>query len=846
MPEEQINILAQPNRYAGQESILALSMALNIDILVTFGGDQQSPSVTTLHNSFSQGHSHQSIHIAWRRAGGGHYESVTEIDSQNQAPRFDPSVVIGQDNTNTGPRHSQFSKPINLHNVKKSHPSVSTLHSYVKQECSLSKSQQKGPHLCPVCKVSFKKFENLKNHKVKFHSNKGQTVSRSSTSQRRHQPCIISSCSMVFQTTNQLIEHAVNVHDANIKIENVEFDTVNQFSDFRSKEELSSNTRFVRRSRPQVNKKGEKVYSLVCHRNGLVKSHRGKGVEPKTNRKHKKGHCQTNSLCPARFSVCEHPDGKVSVKYVKSHTHSLSFEQSKYLPIPDSLKSEIVNMLALKIPINCIIDKVREHFSDRENRDNLDDLKYYHLIDRKTIHSLKTKVTDPTIRQDNNDALSTSLKVDALRQESFDPVLLFKQQGTEDPTHGLSKEDFFLAIMTKQQLDIYKKFAGRILCMDSTHNTNIYSFKLITLMVPDEFRKGYPVAFCISNREDELAMSLFLSSVRSLSPETKVNVIMTDDDNAGWNAARSVYGSQLRHFLCTWHIQRSWIKNIHNHFREDALKTEVYCYLCAMLQAKSENDFLKYKDAFVSKFQPINPGFLKYLADRYFSRPEKWSLCFRKGTEYANVNTNMFVESFHNLLKTIYFSGKRNRRIDVLLDTLLKIENDFFIKHLQRVSYNNPTDGDVQVKDRHDRGLDIDNSKIKQINSHTFSLDSGSDCYIIEAMLDDCSQEHCYSKCKNLPCVNLCYHMYKCTCIDYSNGYICKHIHKIHSISKVSQMNVNDSQEDGDLQFCHSEADQPPKTQRNTSEIQLERFDNLLKELGEQVKIPDVKNFHYL
>ena len=62
-------------------------MALNIDILVTFGGDQQSPSVTTLHYSFSQGQSHHSFHIASRRAGGGHYESVTEIDSQNQAPR---------------------------------------------------------------------------------------------------------------------------------------------------------------------------------------------------------------------------------------------------------------------------------------------------------------------------------------------------------------------------------------------------------------------------------------------------------------------------------------------------------------------------------------------------------------------------------------------------------------------------------------------------------------------------------------------------------------------------------------------------------------------------------------
>ena len=79
--------------------------------------------------------------------------------------------------------------------------------------------------------------------------------------------------------------------------------------------------------------------------------------------------------------------------------------------------------------------------------------------------------------------------------------------------------------------------------------------------------------------------------------------------------------------------------------------------------------------------------------------------------------------------------------------------------------------------------------------------------------------------------------MYKCTCIDSSNGYIThKHIHKIHSISKVTQINVNDSQEDGDLQFCHSEADLLPRPQRNTSEIQLKQFDNLLKELGEQVK----------
>lgn len=63
-------------------------------------------------------------------------------------------------------------------------------------------------------------------------------------------------------------------------------------------------------------------------------------------------------------------------------------------------------------------------------------------------------------------------------------------------------------------------------------------------------RLGYPVACCISNREDKTVKSLFLSSVKDRSPETKINIIMTDDDNAVWNAARSVYGANLKHILC--------------------------------------------------------------------------------------------------------------------------------------------------------------------------------------------------------------------------------------------------------------------------------------------------------
>ena len=48
-------------------------------------------------------------------------------------------------------------------------------------------------------------------------------------------------------------------------------------------------------------------------------------------------------------------------------------------------------------------------------------------------------------------------------------------------------------------------------------------------------------------------------------------------------------------------------------------------------------------------------------------------------------NTNMLIESYHNLLKTKFMSGKRNRRIDRLIFILTEqIENHFVIKQKRK------------------------------------------------------------------------------------------------------------------------------------------------------------------
>jgi hypothetical protein len=159
-------------------------------------------------------------------------------------------------------------------------------------------------------------------------------------------------------------------------------------------------------------------------------------------------------------------------------------------------------------------------------------------------------------------------------------------------------------------------------------------------------------------------------------------------------------------------------------------------------------------------------------------------------------------------------------------------------------SNNNPTDEDVRLQDRHNRGLEIDDARVKQISNTAFSLESSTQNYAIEMIVDKCSHVHCYTKCKTLPYINLCSHMYTCTCDDYHNGHICKHIHKIHSLCRTLNGHVNDSANESDFELVNPD----PVTdhqKRNSSESQLQQINNLLSDLGQQLQDPQVRNYRY-
>lgn len=89
------------------------------------------------------------------------------------------------------------------------------------------------------------------------------------------------------------------------------------------------------------------------------------------------------------------------------------------------------------------------------------------------------------------DGMSVDLTVKTLQTENYNPILLYKPQGIQLPElPKIEKDAFILAIQTQFQKEMFEKFGSDMLCIDSTHATNAYGFKLITCLVADNYGQG--------------------------------------------------------------------------------------------------------------------------------------------------------------------------------------------------------------------------------------------------------------------------------------------------------------------------------------------------------------------
>ena len=139
---------------------------------------------------------------------------------------------------------------------------------------------------------------------------------------------------------------------------------------------------------------------------------------------------------------------------------------------------------------------IRESVGNRAKRAEFDAaVRRRHMVTKQDIANMRLMVKDMAVIRNKDDAMSVDLFVQELQGEPYDPILLYKQQHEiNQQLPSLTQDAFLLAIQTEFQKQLYREHAHKVLCVDATHGTNAYRFKLITVMVADNYGQGKQTA----------------------------------------------------------------------------------------------------------------------------------------------------------------------------------------------------------------------------------------------------------------------------------------------------------------------------------------------------------------
>lgn len=123
----------------------------------------------------------------------------------------------------------------------------------------------------------------------------------------------------------------------------------------------------------------------------------------------------------------------------------------------------------------------------------------------------------------------------------------------------LRDKDFAVAFMNSTMEQKFREF-GRTICIDGTHGLTRYKgWELTILLVKDDSKAGFPVAFMVSNRKDQVMQEVFLSALKlRLGTNVVTEFMMSDDDIKYHNAWMKVMDNTPRRLLCSWHVTKNW------------------------------------------------------------------------------------------------------------------------------------------------------------------------------------------------------------------------------------------------------------------------------------------------
>lgn len=191
-------------------------------------------------------------------------------------------------------------------------------------------------------------------------------------------------------------------------------------------------------------------------------------------------------------------------------------------------------------------------------------------------------------------------------------------------------------------------------------------------------------------------------------------------------------------------------------------------YLQELLnQDDFEKDFMKFLD--ILKTEDSTREMFFYLKNNYLNNRQQWAYCYRKK---KGINTNMFLESMHKVVKYEYLNGKKVKRLDKTLHCLQKFMTDKSVDRLIKLTKGKNLKQLVDIKKRHRSAQCNDFRVTVEDNSYIFHTENDQTLHLVSKVNQDVC---CELKCSYC---NICWHTFECSCLDYQiKSMICKHIH---------------------------------------------------------------------
>ncbi|XP_038070595.1 uncharacterized protein LOC119739654 isoform X2 [Patiria miniata] len=626
---------------------------------------------------------------------------------------------------------------------------------------------------CPCCQKTSKKGFNMKRHILRAHP--GQDLKDLDEGN-----CLCLHCGRRFRRICDLRQHLQDYHATIFMVEQVSFDSMTEFELWKESLEEAESCSFAQYSGFR-NKGDYRFRYLQCNRSGMYKQ-RGVG---KRQPKHS-GTCKIDNNCTASMKVTCHTNGKVDVECHRTHYGHQKDRELMWLP--RKKREEVTAKLGQGISRDRIMNELRDSEGEL--------MRQQELARARDGYDVKKSLGVETVQKHVNEKDSVLAWILQWEAAEENPVLFYKLPGLNpDLNLDLFAEDYIVILQSPFQKHMAQKLASRGVWCDSTQGTNVYDFHLMTLMALNEFGEGFPMAWCISNREDESTIRIFFTKVKENCGDLFPSWFMADAAFMYSNLWTSVFWIAPKKLICPWHVDQAWKEELKNEISDLAVQAQVYKMLRVVLEQQDETSFEDYLQRLLGRLSVSDKtmAFRKYFIKEWVPKMHQWAYCYR--TSHC-LNPGVFTEAFHIIFKRMYHQGHVNKRVDSCLVHLLKYIRDKTFNWMVKFPRVKVTMRLKLIHDRHLRSMLLSFNQVKQLDDRQcweVQAEDKNDSHMVERLSITCPVKECRLRCEEC---NVCVHLFLCNCPDcLINSTICKHIHLIQRLVRLQILIHNEEAE---------------------------------------------------